>query len=249
MNESVSDLIAARARYQATLASPLVWSVAAHACVVAAIFLAPARSTDQPQRIVMSISLGGAPGPRAGGMTQMGGRAVPPPPPEPVKQAPPTPPAPARPAATLPSPKPAAAPPRQTRQPAPPTPAATEPPREGSTRVETGARGQGFGLSTGGNGARGMELEVTNFCCPEYLEVLRAAIERAWDRNQGIGVTTMRFRILRDGTIDMVSIYTSSGNQPHDAAAARAIASVQRVPALPAAFPEQSLTLRMRFEN
>ncbi len=249
MTGSVSDLIAARARHQATLASPLAWSVAAHVCILAVIYLAPARSTDQPQRVVMSISLGGAPGPRAGGMTQMGGRAVPPPPPQPVKPAPPAPPAPARPAATLPSPKPAAAPPRQTRQPAPAAPPTTEPPREGSTRVETGARGQGFGLSTGGNGARGIELEVTNFCCPEYLEVLRAAIERAWDRNQGIGVTTMRFRILRNGSIDMVSIFTSSGNQPHDAAAARAIARAQGIPALPAAFPEQSLMLRMRFEN
>jgi len=94
-----------------------------------------------------------------------------------------------------------------------------------------------------------MELEVTNFCCPEYLERLRVAIERAWDRNQGVGVTTMRFRILRDGTIDMVSIFTSSGNQTHDAAAARAIAQVQNVQPLPAAFPDSSLALRMRFEN
>jgi TonB family protein len=60
---------------------------------------------------------------------------------------------------------------------------------------------------------------------------------------------TVARRILRDGTIDMVSIFTSSGDQTHDAAAARAIARVQRVPPLPAAFPESSLALRMRFEN
>ena len=57
-----------------------------------------------------------------------------------------------------------------------------EPPRDGSTRVETGARGQGFGLATGGNGQKGIEVETPNFCCPAYLEQVRIAIERGWER-------------------------------------------------------------------
>ena len=74
---------------------------------------------------------------------------------------------------------------------------------------------------------KGIELEVTNFCCPGYLELMRIAIERGWERTPGVsGVTTMRFRILRNGTIDTVSIVQSSGNPTLDAAAARAISRV-----------------------
>jgi TonB family protein len=125
-----------------------------------------------------------------------------------------------------------------------------EPPREGSTRVETGARGQGFGLATGGNGQKGIETETPDFCCPAYLEVVRIAVERAWERVPGaFGSTTMRFRIQRNGTIDSISMVQSSNNQQIDAAAARALSRVPIVPALPPEFPGATLALRMRFEN
>ena len=40
----------------------------------------------------------------------------------------------------------------------------------GTAKVETGAKGQGFGLSSGGGGGDGgVKLDVANFCCPEYL--------------------------------------------------------------------------------
>ena len=252
MNEPSSDVIAARARAQGTLMPTLAWSVAGHIVVVAAIWLAPGSTSHQPPRTVMTVNLGGTPGPRAGGLTQMGGRAVPERPPEAAKPVPqpPAPPAPSRQAMALPSPK--AAPPRPARNtPAPTAPSIPEPPREGSTRVETGARGQGFGLATGGTGAKGIELEnTTNFCCPGYLELIKIAIERGWERTPGVtGVTTMRFRILRNGTIDSVSIVQSSGNPTLDAAAARAIARTQNLQPLPQEFPDSSLALRMRFEN
>jgi len=178
MNEPASAVIAARARGQGTLTPMLVWSVAAHIAIVAAIWLAPASTANQTPRTVMTINLAGAPGPRAGGLTQTGGRAVPerlPEPPKPVPRTPP--PAPAQQAATLPSPK--AAPARPARsEPAPAAPSVPEPPREGNTRVETGARGQGFGLATGGTGQKGIELEVTNFCCPGYLVGTHARHDR-----------------------------------------------------------------------
>ena len=41
--------------------------------------------------------------------------------------------------------------------------------RKGSSIAETGAKGMGFGLSSGGGGGGG-HLEVSNFCCPEYLD-------------------------------------------------------------------------------
>jgi TonB family protein len=255
MNEPASDIIAARARGEATLMPTLAWSVGAHLAIVALIWLAPSRSQVDTQRVVMTVSLGGAPGPRAGGLTQMGGRAVPetPTPPEPPKPAPrtPPPPPPARQVATLPTEKPA--PPRPVRnEPAPAsrTPTVPEPPREGSTRVETGARGQGFGLATGGNGSKSIEAEVSNFCCPAYLEVIRIAIERGWERVPGVtGSTTMRFRILRNGTIDSISTVQSSNNLQIDNAAARALSRVPMVPPLPPEFPDSTLALRLRFEN
>ena len=40
-------------------------------------------------------------------------------------------------------------------------------PQEGSTRVDTGARGQGFGLTSGGGGGTTAQVDFANFCCPE----------------------------------------------------------------------------------
>ena len=70
MNEPASDVIAARARAQATLKPTLVWSLAGHVAILAAIWLAPARSSSDEPRLVMTVNLGGAPGPRAGGLTR-----------------------------------------------------------------------------------------------------------------------------------------------------------------------------------
>jgi TonB family protein len=248
MNEPASDVIAARAGAQGTLMPTLVWSVAGHLAIAAAIWLAPARSPNDTPRLVMTVNLGGAPGPRSGGLTQQGGRRVEPTP-EPPKAAPrtPPPPPPSRSVAALPA---KAAPARPARtEPARTAPSVPEPPRDGNTRVETGARGQGFGLATGGNGQRGIEVETPNFCCPGYLEVVRVAIERAWVRAPGVGVTTLRFRILRNGTIEGVSVFESSSNRTIDDAALRALALTRTLPELPREFPDGSLALRMRFEN
>jgi TonB family protein len=247
MNEPASDVIAARARAQSTLMPTLVWSVAGHVAIVAAIWLAPTRVSSEVPRLVMTVNLGGAPGPRTGGLTQQGGRRVEPTP-EPPKPAPKAPPPPARStAAALPTKVAPARPERQ--EPSRTAPSIPEPPRDGSTRTETGARGQGFGLATGGNGQRGIETETPDFCCPGYLEVVRVAIERAWVRAPGVGVVTMRFRILRNGTIDSVSVFQTSQNRPIDDAAVRAIGLTRTLPELPREFPDSSLTLRMRFEN
>lgn len=249
MNEPASDVIAARRGAQVTLTPTLAWSLLGHVVILAAIWLAPARSSSETPRLVMTVSLSSAPGPRVGGLTPMGGREVQPTP-EPPKPTPrPPTPQPSRPVAALPSPK--AAPARPTRaETARTAPSVPEPPREGSTRVETGARGQGFGLATGGNGSQSIQAEVSDFCCPAYLEIIRIAIERAWQRVPGAtGSTTMRFRILRNGTIDSISMIESSRNQQIDAAAARALASVPIVPPLPQEFRENTLALRLRFEN
>ena len=186
----VTDIIVARSRPSERLTAMTAWSVTLHIVLVAAILFVPTRAAQQAPRTVMTISLGGAPGPRDGGMTQAGGRTVQAvPPPEPVRRAE-TPPAPTRPAMTLPDPrartrpqpKPESAPKDATSR----TLSTGEQPREGTTRVETGARGQGFGLSTGGGGGTGVQLDVANFCCPEYLEQMVSLIQRNWDQNQGV---------------------------------------------------------------
>ena len=56
----------------------------------------------------------------------------------------------------------------------------------GSAIADTGVRGQGFGLSTGGGAGSGSSLEITgDFCCPEYLATMITRIRAAWNQNQG----------------------------------------------------------------
>lgn len=253
MSATVTDIIAARSRQPEGLTTMVFWSVIAHACGIGLLLLAPGARIDNTPRTVMTISLGGAPGPQAGGLTQMGGREVPPPAPEqPIRREETPPPPPAQPAMTLPDP-------RKQAQPKPPRrqatevsrqrPAAAEPPQQGSTRAETNARGQGFGLSSGGSGSRGVELDVANFCCPEYLEQMVTLIQRNWEPNQGVvGAATMKFTILRDGAIQAVMLERSSGFVALDVAANRAVMRTQRLPPLPSPFPNPTLTVHMRFE-
>ena len=133
----------------------------------------------------MTISLSRAPGPRAGGMTPMGGRAIPAPTPEPAAAAPPPP----KPRGRCRADQAGA-----RRR---PSPSVEEEPQPGVTRTETGARGQGFGLATGGAGGSGVQLDVTNFCCPEYIEQMVTLIQHNWQANQGVrGSTVMKFTII-----------------------------------------------------
>ena len=65
------------------------WSIAAHIALFAFMIFMPASwrgAMDEGPRTVMTISLGGAAGPRNGGLTTMGGRTVQAPPPEPAKK-------------------------------------------------------------------------------------------------------------------------------------------------------------------
>src|SRR5688572_26608118 len=66
-----------RARTEEAWTPAVVLSLLAHALGVAALVTMPAADfTDDAPKTVMTISLGGAPGPRAGGMTPIGGRTV-----------------------------------------------------------------------------------------------------------------------------------------------------------------------------
>lgn len=213
---------------------------------------------EAPVRDVMTISLGGAPGPRAGGMTTMGGRpveAVPAPPvpaPAPARPQAMRPPEPKAPEMTLPKPgsKPVVRPPARStavdpRSRKPPAPTEAQP---GSAVADTGARGVGFGLTTGGGGAGGY-LDVGNFCCPDYLTTMIQLVQRNWNSKQQVGAENMvKFTILRDGSLVGVELERSSGYAALDLTSQRALLLTKQLPPLPSAFPNDSLTVHLRFQ-
>jgi TonB family protein len=250
MLETVTDIIVARSRQPEGLKTMVLWSIAGHIGILALALLWPTPGSEAP-RTVMMISLGGAPGPRTGGVTQIGGQAVQAPPPQEAPKRAETPPAPKAPtmslpdprARTRPQPRPAQAPPDATAR-----TANTGEPREGSTRVDTRARGQGFGLSSAGGNGAAVTLDVTDFCCNEYIDQVVTLVRRSWDQNQGVvGSTTMQFMILRNGTIQAPQVEKSSGFVILDNAAIRAL-QLTRLPPLPTAFENPTLTVHLRFD-
>jgi periplasmic protein TonB len=256
----VTDVLRGRMQAAPTGLQRMVWlSLAAHAVLLTGVLLLPAQYVQGHREDLsqaMHISLGGSAGPSSGGMSAIGGRPVqttePAPRPEPVR-----PPAVEVPKMTVPT----EGPQRKARQPTPedqPTPRearGTTPTRgekvtSGSSVAETGARGQGFGLTTGGGGAgSGVTLDVGNFCCPEYIATMVARIRSNWQSNASRRVNAVvKFTIARDGTISGVRVSQSSGDFTLDQAAQRAVASVRALPPLPAEFTNPTLTVDLTFE-
>jgi TonB family protein len=236
----VTDVIEARRQRGEGFSSMLAWSMGAHAIIIGLLLFGPMDwnlGADDTETPVMVVSLAGAPGPNAGGMTPTGGQAIPEPPEKPAAVAPPPPEPPKETIA------------ERTRPPRPrPAPPTEEPARPGVTRTETGARGQGFGLATGGGGGSGVQLEVGDFCCPDYLQRMVALIQQNWQSNQGVaGSTVMRFTITRGGSIEQVQVYQPSGFVALDLAAQQALLRT-RLPELPPQYPNQTLTMRVTFE-
>jgi len=235
----VTDVIVARRARREPFNPMLVGSLILHGAIVGFLLFGPLdwHVEAEAPRTVMTISLSGPVGPRTG-MTQLGGRAVPPPPPEATPRAMPPPP-----------PKPAErVVPAETRRRPPAKPKEEEEPQPGVTRTETGAKGQGFGLSAGGGGGSGVQLDVANFCCPEYIEQMVTLIQRNWQQNQGVrGSTVMYFIINRGGTIQGVKVERPSGFLALDLAAERALL-ITRLPELPPQFPNSTLPVHITFE-
>ena len=103
------------------------------------------------------------------------------------------------------------------------------------------------GLTLGGSGSA-VTLDVSDFCCNEYIDQMVTMIRRSWDQNQGVvGSTTMQFTILRNGGIQSPQVEKSSGFVVLDNAAMRAL-QLTRLPPLPAAFENPTLTVHLRFD-
>ncbi len=230
-------------------------SVALHIVAVAALLVPPlvwhSRTSDQVGP-VMTISLsGGPPGPMSGGMNPMGGRTVqttePAPRPEPAHPA-----AERTPEMTIPAPRGKPAPKTAARnddEGSGHTPTRGARPNVGAAFGATDVEGSGTGLATGGFGGSDMSLDVSNFCCPDYLSIMATSIRRNWEEHQSVaGITVMKFTIRRDGTIVDVNVERPSGYFALDRAAERALLVTRQFPPLPAQYPNSSLTVHLRFE-
>jgi TonB family protein len=249
MNGSATDVIVARSHDVDRLSRMVMWSVAAHIIVTAVIVFLPREKTDLTPKDVMTITIGGAPGPRTG-MTQMGARAVQAPEPEPVKRAE-TAPAPAKPEMTLPDPKlkPRPTPKNAPKEAAAKTQSTGAEPQEGTAKAETRVRGQGFGLSSGGGGGTGgVTVDAIDFCCPDYIITMAELVKQNWNRNKGLaGVTTMMFTITRTGSIEGISVEKRSPFVELDNEATRALQNT-RLPPLPSRYPNPTLRVHLEFE-
>jgi TonB family protein len=118
----------------------------------------------------------------------------------------------------------------------------------GSAVAFTGARGQGFGLSSGGGPGSGSRLDVADFCCPDYLTAMIERIRMNWDQKQDtIGQAVVRFTIQRDGTLTNVALEQSSGSPILDLAAQRALVLTRQLPPLPSQFPDPTLGVHLTF--
>ena len=251
--DAVTPIIVDRARRPDGLRRMIMISFAVHAVATVLLLMMPAPSIeDTTPKQVMTISLGGAPGPRNGGMTTMGGQA---------KQAAPlnsrpldVPAATKAPEMVLPKVVTKAeprkqAPPKEAKESARTKPAPTAAQaQEGNTAIDTGAKGPGFGLTTGGGGTTGY-LDVQNFCCPEYLLTMSRLIQANWRSNQGQdGTNQVKFTINRDGTIRDVAVEQSTVSQLLDLASQRAVITTRQLPPLPAQFTGDHLTVHLVFQ-
>lgn len=257
----VTDVLRGRMQTPAGLQKMISVSVAAHLALAAALIISRGdflRRHDAPPTL-MTISIAGSAGPENGGMTALGGRPVQAvtPPDEPPKREAVRAPAAKTPEMTVPLPnaKTVKATPAPNVKQAPDeargrTPTKGKEQAFGSAIADTGVRGQGFGLSTGGGAGSGSSLEITgDFCCPEYLATMITRIRSAWNQNQGArGESLIRFTIRRDGSITDATIFRQSGIATLDNAALRAVLQTRTLPPLPDAYPNPTLTMRLNFQ-
>ena len=256
MQEAVSGVLVDRAREAEGLSRMLSLSIAAHVGLVAAVWLMPAGwRTSQPENpAVMTVSIGGLAGPDTGGMTAIAGRAVQ----EiakPDTRAVDTPPAAKPPEMVEPEvvakpaikPRPVTKPDEKSKS---RTTTKGEEIKTGSSRVNTGGAAIPFGgLAGGGQQGDGVQLDVQNFCCPEYIRLMRQRIQENWNPNQGAtGEPVIKFTIRRDGVLTQIELEKSSGQALLDLEARRAVHRTMQLPPLPREFDGTHLTVHLTFD-
>ena len=258
--QSIAEVVRRRTAGGDGLGRTCALSLTGHAVFMAAIVLFPsafvASVETEATADVMTISLGGPAGPSTGGLAALAAR--------PVQEVLPLeeanrpqwiqPPTPAPPEMILPiedagrrveEDVPAESAPEESRG---RTPTRGPELREGNALADTGSDGGGVGLSAGGLGSGG-ELELLNFCCPEYISIMTDRIRNRWDSRQRIaGAVTIKFTIQRDGRITDVERATTSGYFALDQSAERAVRYTAQLPRLPSAFDRDRLTVYLDFK-
>jgi len=258
----VTDVLRDRMQEPGGLQVTAAVSLMVHLGIGAALVFGPLRWASQAideHKPVMTITLGGAgTGPQAGGLTSIGARAVqttePAPKPEALRA-----PAAKTPEMTVPiakaqPAKPVKAPPKATE-----TVAQTPDARgttlargaelqTGSAVAVTGARGQGFGLSTGGGTGIGATLDVGDFCCPAYLALMRDRILTSWNRQAEVAAdVVIKVTIQRDGRLTDTSVERSSNYAALDLSARRAVEVTRQLTPLPPEYPNPTLIVHLTF--
>ena len=259
----VTDVLRDRMGEPSGLRTMVSLSLALHVALAAGIALAPGglmtRPAERP-RDVMTISLSGAgEGPHNGGFTPAAARSIQkevPPETLPKREVPQAPAAKA-PEMTIPKANARAVKSRPDVAQAPPdAKARTTPSRgaqvsEGNAIANVQTRGQGFGLSTGGGPGSGSFLDVADFCCPEYIQIMVERIRANWAQSQGAGGRVhvlVKFTILKNGQIQDVSVERPSGTSTLDLAAQRAVLQTRSLPPLPDGYTHSTLGMHLDFE-
>jgi outer membrane biosynthesis protein TonB len=255
--DAVTEVLLDRTRVAQNVSRMVVVSLLLHGTLLTAIVVLPHVLEKPPEpKSVMTIMLGGAPGPVQGRLA-IADKAVQQPTPDATKPKQDTPPA-------LPKPEMVEA--LKTAKPLPKSAAKPEPKKEvtplhgskptqgpevkaGAAKVDThGAPIPFGGLGTGGGGGGSATTDVKDFCCPEYLIAVTEQIRRNWQQNQGQdGSAVIAFTIHRDGSITNV-LAEQGANPILTAASQRAILATPRVSPLPGAFTGDHLTVHLAFQ-
>jgi TonB family protein len=119
--------------------------------------------------------------------------------------------------------------------------------QKGTAAAETGVTGQAQGLTVGGGGGAAAVLPA-DFCCLDYANEVLGLIKKQWNQSSTVaGETTITFTIYRDGTLSDPIVSKSSGNSLLDIQSRAAVRQVKKLPPLPGAYTNNSLTIHLVF--
>lgn len=102
-----------------------------------------------------------------------------------------------------------------------------------------------------GHGISSAQLDAYDFGSPYYLSLVFGKIRDVWEnpvQSSSVLMTTIYFRILRDGSIVETKVEKSSGIDLFDQSAMRAIISSAPFPPLPNEFTGDYLGIHLEFE-
>jgi len=102
-----------------------------------------------------------------------------------------------------------------------------------------------------GDGISSAQVDAYNFGSPYYLSLVFGKIRDTWEnplQSPSTLMTTIYFRVLRDGNIVETKVEKSSGIDLFDQSAVRAVVSSAPFPPLPGEFTGEYLGIHLEFE-